>query len=1271
MARGIVRLLPDGSVDSSFAAGSGAQWTQTAATSTFFPFIEDMAVQPDGKLLVVGTFEAFNGVTRAGIASLNADGSVDTSFTPVAKRNKYSPNTTRLAAQPDGSFLLSGPYSFPNESDPSFIHINTIGGVPAVGSPTVAAALVAQSFSYQIEASGQPTTYSVSGLPPGLSFDPATGKISGTPTAAGTFTITVTATNGSGTSAAHQVTLTISPSAAAPAITSAISATAYLNRTFTYQIIATNEPTSFRADNLPSGLTIDESSGTISGVPPYTSTFAITIRALNSTGVGSALLTLTVETAPRPANDDFANAQAITGTSGSVTGSNVSATRELDEPLHDDTFGSTSVWYSWTAPATGNVVFDANGSSFPALLAVYAGNSVNNLAFVAAYPYYGSGMSRVQFSARAGSVYKIAVAGFGGATGSVSLEWHPGAPLVAFSTLAGTPPGDADGTGSSARFAFPWYVASDANGTVYVSDRSNHTIRKISPGGVVTTFAGLSGTSGSTDGTGSGARFNRPEGLALDSAGNLYVADTGNSTIRQVTPAGVVTTFAGTATYGGSSDGTGPSARFNLPESLAVDSAGTVYVADTYNHTIRKISPARVVTTVAGLAGSSGSADGTGNAARFNMPTGLRVDGTGNVYIADAGNHIVRKMTPAATVTTLAGTAGATGTADGTGAAARFNEPRDVVISSSGNLFVSDSGNHTIRQITPAGVVTTYVGIAGVPGSLDLAFGMAAFYRPIGLALDGAGNLFVADVNNSTVRKVSTTAFVVTTLAGAASPGSNDGPASGAKFFSPWSCTVDASGNVFVADTYNHTIRKITPAGTVTTFAGMARNPGSANGTGTAARFTYPTDVAVAPDGNLFVADFSNSTIRKITPQGVVTTFAGSPGQVGSLDGQGSAARFGYIWGIGIDSNGNILVADRSNHTIRKITPDAVVTTIAGMPGVSGSADGVGSAARFYFPSDVAADASGNVYVADSSNWTVRKITPDGTVTTLAGTAGSAGGFDGTGPAARLSGPNAITCDSAGNLILSDGNTLRMITPAGVVSTLGGTAFNSGSKEGQGSNARFNFLGGGAFDASGRLFLADISNHTIRIGRPVAPLTLATARSTMSHGNSGSFSIDLPMSGGPGIEPRNGAGNHTLTVTFNNQLTSGDAAVTSGAGTIAGAATVSGNTFTVNLTGITNAQIVTIALRNVTDTDGQVAPDIAINIGFLIGDTNGDGSVNASDALQTRNRSGQATDATNFRSDVNTDGFINAADAAAVRARSGTGLSAANELTPTKDETRR
>ncbi len=1250
------------------------------------------------------------------------------------------------------------------------------------------------------------------------------------------------------------------------------------------------------------------------------------------------------------------------------------------------------------------------------------------------------------------------------AIGVLALGWSSASAQSAVNTLAGSGSvGSADGTGVAASFQFtnPSGAAVDVSGNVYVADAANHTIRKITPAGVVTTFAGTAGASGTTDATGAAARFNGPKGVVADGVGNLFVADTNNHTIRMITSAGVVTTLAGTAGSSGSANGTGAVARFNLPFGVAADRNGSggaavnVFVADTQNNTIRQIVVATgATTTLAGTAGTNGSANGTGAAASFNHPDFL-VSNTGGttLYVTDRFNHIIRQVTvPGGVVTTLAGSAGTQGQNDGTGTAASFDNPTGIALDGAGNVLVADTFNHTIRSITPAGVVTTIAGLADSSGTSNGLASAARFNFPSGLAYNaGNSTAFVVDTNNQLVRRISaatapnitgqpvansgpvgstrsfmvtaegnpavsyqwqfqpggtgsftnvptstaytgantatlsvvgltlamngdrfqavvsngvgspatssaatltvtqapvftsattanfvvgqTTNFQVTatgsptptfsatgvpswasfntstgvltgnpspgdtnatitftatnsvsaptqtftavvttttppslvgpttqtltagattanftvsatgtpstftyqwerrpsgggtftaltnsvidgaTYSGTASPvlsisgitptmngdsyrvvvsngttttssvanlnvppvitspstytfvtgqsgtfnftatgnpaptisiavsgtlpnglafnspslsgtpsdsfgsttfitvsatnsggttqqsftlvvsapqapqftsgssatfavgqpgnftvtatgaptptfqifgglpngvsfntttgvisgtptdtvgspftvtfqasnsvstasqtftltvqgvsptitthpatitgnigqnvtftgaatgtpnpsirwqrqpsgtvgfsnladdgtyngtgtntltvigvtagmsldqfrfvasngttpdatsnsaqlninlgtvistiagqpgfvGGADGAGAIARFNSPTHIAADSGGNIYIADTASHTIRRMNSAGTVTTIAGMAGFTGTSDGTGSEARFNSPQGVAVDGAGNIYVSDTFNHTIRMISPGGVVTTLAGVAGSSGTVDANGSTARFFGPTALAVDSSGTVFVSDSSNHSIRRMSTSRDVTTVAGLSGASGFADGTGTSARFSLPSGLALDASGNLYVADSLNQVIRRVTTGGTVTTVAGLAGNAGINDGIGVIARFNRPTGLALDNSGNVFITDtfSSTIRkLVITTSEVTTIAGLAVTTGSTDGAGSTARFNQPVGIAVDINGNIYIADTRNHTIRrSGSPIA-----------------------------------------------------------------------------------------------------------------------------------------------------------------------------------------
>ena len=534
------------------------------------------------------------------------------------------------------------------------------------------------------------------------------------------------------------------------------------------------------------------------------------------------------------------------------------------------------------------------------------------------------------------------------------------------------------------------------------------------------------------------AHLNQPSGVAVDRAGNLFIADRDNSRIRKVDSAGVITTVAGTGEFGFSGDG-GPAteARLGSPWGVAVDGAGNLFIADGGHGRIRKVDSAGVITTVAGTGEFGFSGDGgSATEARLDSPWGVAVDGAGNLFFADRGNDRIRKVDSAGVITTVAGTGEFGFSGDGGPAvSAQLYVPSGVAVDGVGNLFIADWGNDRIRKVDTAGVITTIAG-TGALGDGGPAT-EARLDIPWGVAVDGAGNLFITDSANLRIRKVDS-AGVITTVAGTGNRGfsGDGGSATEARLDSPWGVAVDGAGNLFFADRGNDRIRKVDSAGVITTVAGTGNLGFSGDGgPATAARLSSPSGVAVDGVGNLFIADWGNDRIRKVDPAGVITTIAGT-GEFGFSGDGGPAteARLGSPWGVAVDGAGNLFIADEGNNRIRKVDPAGVITTIAGTGEFGFSGDGGPAvSAQLYVPSGVAVDGVGNLFIADFANDRIRKVDSAGVITTVAGTGNR--GFSGDGgpaTAARLDSPVGVAVDGAGNLFIADsGNGLiRILTPA-------------------------------------------------------------------------------------------------------------------------------------------------------------------------------------------------------------------------------------------------
>lgn len=509
--------------------------------------------------------------------------------------------------------------------------------------------------------------------------------------------------------------------------------------------------------------------------------------------------------------------------------------------------------------------------------------------------------------------------------------------------------GTYDGTGARAQFQTMRFVAADSQGTLYVA--SGSTVRTVTTDGTVRTLAGKEMWLGSViDGRGAAAAFGQPEGIAVSSDGTIYVGDYATSSIMRITKSGMVTFFY-----------RGPTSW--VPRGLAVDAAGNVWVAGE-DHTISKITPLGIRAVVAGQANVAGMVNANGAAARFHSPMGIAFNADGDLLIADSENNVVRKLTMGGDVTTLA----------------IVGRANDIAVDPSGNAYVTTASQNRVVKVTSAGVVTPFAG-DGVSGTDDGPGMYARFRMPFGITFNADGYLYVT--TNQTVRRISLDGTVTTIAGSPADEYSSDGPREDAGIPGARGIVFDSQGNAFVAQ--QSAIRKITPQGVVSTFAGNVTQSGWADGIGPAARLSTAAYIAIDANDNLFIAEGS-AVIRKITPAAEVITIAGAYAQHGDTDGNGTAARFQRPAGIAVDSSGNVYVSDEERHVIRKITPSGDVSTFAGTPGIRDLVDGTGVDARFAQPAGLAIDASGALLVAEPGNHCVRKVSlPGGVVTLWAG----------------------------------------------------------------------------------------------------------------------------------------------------------------------------------------------------------------------------------------------------------------------------------------------
>lgn len=671
----------------------------------------------------------------------------------------------------------------------------------------------------------------------------------------------------------------------------------------------------------------------------------------------------------------------------------------------------------------------------------------------------------------------------------------PAQQVFRIGTVAGGTPPATPSAATSVSLGQPQRVAVDGSGNLYFS--SYNCVFKVDGSGSLTRVAGnaRAGYAGDT-GLATAAQLNAPAGLAFDKAGNLYIADAGNHVVRIVTTDGLINTFAGNGTPGYSGDGGAANDPHNTqldqPTGLAVDSSGNVYIADGAEWVVRQVTTDGVIHTYAGnnlpgFAGDGGSAAG----AQISGPLDVAVDSAGNLYIADSDNNSVRKVDTSGNITTVAGNQTSGYAGDGAAAtSAQLAHPVGLAVDSQGNIYIAEYSNDVIRKVDTKGNISTYAGngtfgFAGDGGAAK----SASFADPLGIAIDSSGNLYVADLWNYRVRKVGASAGNVSTVAGSGvfSYSGDGGTALSAQLNLPGGVAVDGARNVYLSDTANHRVRKVDTSGNITTVAGNGQAGfGGDGGQGGAAQLNSPHGLAVDTAGNLYIADTLNSRVRKLGTDGTITTVAGN-GSFGFAGDNGAAASaiLNQPAGVAVDKAGNLYIADTGNHRVRMVS-GGTITTIAGT-GVPGYvADLVPAVnAELFYPNGVAVDSQGNIYIADTQNNRVRVINKDGIIRPIAGN-GYAGyyGDGGSAIAAAVVAPASVAVDTALNVYIASqsGGAVRVVGRDGNINTIAGsTTVGYTGDGGPAAQALLNGAQAIALDAAGNVYVADTNNNAVRL----------------------------------------------------------------------------------------------------------------------------------------------------------------------------------------------
>ena len=892
----------------------------------------------------------------------------------------------------------------------------------------------------------------------------------------------------------------------------------------------------------------------------------------------------------------------VTNARGSATSQVAILTAELPptitrQPASQTVLVGSNVLFSvaldWTGPFTYQWRF--NGTNFPTIISTVAGGG-----------YGGDGGAAT--NANLNNPYGVTCNADGSlyiADSGHNCIRHVGANGI-ITTVAGNGNfgyfGDG-GAATSASLYLPRSVALDATGDLYIVDEGDSRIRRVDTNGIITTAAGswTQGYSGD-GGAATSAEVYYPYGVAFDAVGNLYIADTGNSRIRRVDTNGIIATVAGNGSQGYSGDGgAATNSVLNYPKSVALNAAGDLYIADSDNNCIRKVDTNGIITTVAGTGFYPYNGDG-GAATNANLlyPSGIALDAVGNLFIADFGDNRIRRVDTNGIITTVAGNGSAIYAGDGGAATNASANPSGVALYASGNLYIADNANNRIREVhfagyptfaltsvstnnagnytvvitNPHGCVTSVVATLTVvlapsilvqPASQGVSTGNNAilnvtatgtpplfylwYFNATNLLQAGTNtSLIVANINaanagqytvvvtnayGSVTSEAATLAFPPSLITQptnlAALPGTTARFRVTADGVGPFSYQWRLNGNDL-------------PQDIISTVAGNGSFGFSGDGgAATNARLWFPWGVALDTAGNIYIADYNNNRIRKVDASGIITTVAGKANAAYSGDG-GPATNAGlfYPHGVALDAAGNLYIADQNNNRIRKVATNGIISTVAGNGTAPYTGDGgAATNASLYNPIAATLDVAGNLFIADRSHQRIRKVDTNGTITTVAGNGSY--GFSGDGASATnasLSGPCGVAFDALGNLYIADSgnNRVRVVDTNGIITTVAGNGSSSHSGDGgAATNASLGGPDGVAFDVFGDLYIADYNNNRIRKVDPRGIITTVAGSGIAGYSGDGATATNANLQHPAGVAS-DAFGNLYITDTGNNRI---------------------------------------------------------------------------------------------------------------------------------------